>query len=350
MRRLLTVLVAALTLTACAVVPSKDVSSPSTQASESCASSKGELTTGDSELRLTVATYNVLGGSPPRQWFPQIDPAELEPMVRVPSTVAKIEHLNADVIGLQEFRPGSDSGVRLAAELSEFTFVAPVGEAVSREAVAVPILYRTDRFDLLDTGNERVTAGGQDGAWIDRNVNWVELCDRTAGRRFFVFNYHAHPRQTIEIATLRSVAIGRMVDVIERVNPGLAEPFVITGDFNARNDETRPTYRDHIRKLGRIGVVDAATISDVEASDVPRASSLNKMSAKVAGEEVGKAIRRYGLHIDYVWVPEDAKVRRWAIVSGPNVSWQEIGGSEVPVWDGIVPSDHSPVVAEVQFS
>lgn len=350
MVRLLTAILAALLLTACTGLPESRPSSASssTPPKGPCKPTGSEQRASGDALQVTVMTYNVLGGPPPPEWFPQIDPAELDPLMREPATAALIEHIDADVIGLQEYRPEGESGARLVADLAQYTWVAP-DQAAGPEAVAVPILYRTDRFDCLATGNEKVTSVGEGGSMLDRHVNWVELLDRTSGRRFFVFNYHAHPWQTPEFAAVRSTAIGRLIDVVEKVDPGLTEPFVITGDFNARNNDTRRTYRDHVRKLGKAGIVDAATIAAKDVSDVPRAASMNKMSAKVAGEFVGKVIRRNGQHIDYVWVPDGTKVRSWATISGPDVTWRKIRGKKVPVWTGIVPSDHSPVVAELRF-
>lgn len=346
MARLLAAISAVLMLTAC--TGATPLVAPATvPAKAACAAADPEPGASDEPLNLTVASYNVLGGPPPPEWFPQIDPAELDPLVREPATVALIEHLDADVLGLQEYRPEDKSGARMAADLDQYTWVAP--ESDNAEAVAVPVLFRTDRFDCLANGGEKVTSVGEHGSMLDRYVTWAELRDRDSGRRFFVFNYHAHPWQTDEFAALRSTAVGRILDVLERVNPGLAEPFVIVGDFNARNNDTRKVYRDHVHKLGKRGIVDAATIAVKDTSDIPRANSMNKMSAKIGGEYIGKAIRRNGQHIDYVWVPEATLARSWAVVSGPNATWRTINGKKVPVWTGIVPSDHSPVVAELRF-
>jgi endonuclease/exonuclease/phosphatase family metal-dependent hydrolase len=348
MPRLLTAILAALLLTACATTPAPPLP-PAAPADRICTPSDPEPAPAEETLRLTVATYNVLGGPPPPEWYPQIEPAELDPTARQPATVAKINHLDADVIGLQEYRPELESGARLAADLSQYTWVAPSDPAAGPEAVAVPILFRTDRFDCLATGNEKVTTVGENGSMLDRHVNWVELRDRTSGRRFFVFNYHAHPWQTAEFAALRSSAVDRLIDLVERVNPGFAEPFAITGDFNARNNDTRRVYGDHLRAFGKAGIVDSAAIAAKDTSDVPRAASMNKMSAKVAGEYIGKVVRRNGQHIDYVWVPEGTTVRSWATVSGPGLAWRKVRGKKVPVWTGIVASDHSPVVADLKF-
>lgn len=347
MARVLVAFLVALLLTACTAAPEwSRPTAPGAQPSTSAApGAEGE----DPPLRLKVATYNVLAGSPPPRWFPQIDPAELDPMVREPAIVAKIGHLDADVIGLQEFRPKLGASERLVADLQQYTWVVPDASG-GREAVAVPVLYRTARFDLLTKGSERLTTRGESGAFFDRYVSWVELRDHISGRRFFVFNYHAHHRQTPRFAAIRSAAIDRLIGVVEKVNPGLAEPFAIIGDFNARSNDTRKTFNDHALKLGRVGVKDAATRTERDASDVPGAASLNNMAADVAGQPVGKAIRRNGQHIDYVWVPQGARVLSWAIVSGPNVEWRTINDVEVPIWAGVLASDHSPVVAELEFA
>ena len=317
MFRLLVALVAALVLPACSILPQPlpSIVPASTSPDRTCAPTDSPVKDSDEPLELSVASYNVLGGPPPPEWFPQIDPAELDPLVREPATVALIEHIDADVVGLQEYRPEGESGIRMAADLDQYTWVAPPATE-GPEAVAVPILYRTSRFDCLASGSQKVTSVGENGSQLDRYLTWVELLDHDSGRRLFVFNHHAHPWQTEEFAAIRSAAVSRIVEAVERVNPGLTEPFLITGDFNARNNDTRKVYRDHVRKLGKAGIVDAATVAAKDASDVPRANSMNKMSARVQGEFVGKAIRRNGQHIDYVWVPEGTKVRSWATVTG----------------------------------
>lgn len=356
MRPVLTALLAALALTGCtSPLPTAEPTAARPATSAAVAPPTGDCAPADPEppvsaepLKLAVMTYNVLGGTPPSEWFPQIDPAELDPMVREPATVALIEHVDADVIGLQEYRPEEDSGAKLIADLDQYTWVSP-GPQAGPEAVSVPILYRTGRFDCLATGHEKVTSVDDPGSMLDRYVNWVRLLDHESGRTFFVFNYHAHPWQTTEFAALRSAAIDHLIEVVKQVNPGFAEPFAITGDFNARSRETRPGYRDHLRKLPKEGIVDTATLAAKDTSDIPRAASMNKMSAKVAGEYVGKVVRRNGSHIDYVWVPEGTKVRSWATVTGPDVTWRRIRGEKVPVWTGVVPSDHSPVVARLRF-
>ena len=60
-------------------------------------------------------------------------------------------------------------------------------------------------------------------------------------------------------------------------------------------------------------------------------------------------VRRNNKHVDYVWVPKGAHVSTWAVLSGPGLAWRRVDGVRVPLWTGIIPSDHSPVVADLRF-
>lgn len=302
-------------------------------------------------LDLTVMTFNVLGSDPPRSWFPLSNPRELRGVARVPAALELIRSAKPDILGLQEFRPGKRSGSALAAGLDEYSWAGPGTAATTspREQVAVPLLYRTERFDLVASGARRVSRRGSGGAYLDRYVVWAELQDKATGQRVFAFNYHAHPRQTRRYAAVRAAAVDSLIAVIREVNPGLAVPFVVTGDFNARSNETRGTFNHHLTSFAGIGVVDAAAIAEADTSDIPGADSHNRMSAPVAGRDVANVVRRNHRHIDYIWVPIGTRVENWATISGPDVEWRTVRGQLVPVWSGVPASDHSPVVATVSF-
>jgi len=301
-------------------------------------------------LDLTAMTFNVLGSNPPRDWFPLSPRRELAASARAPVALAQILTADPDILGLQEFRPSAAAGKRLVAGLEEYSWaVGTARDTAPREAVAVPLLYRTDRFELLASGRERISRRGQGGAYLDRYLVWAELRDRNTGRTLFAFNYHAHPRQSGRYAWVRSHAIDRILEVIRTVNPGLGRPFVVIGDFNARSDETRDVFAAHKTAFAGAGVVDAAAIAEADTSDVPGADSHNRLSAPVAGRDVAKVVRRNGRHIDFVWVPIGTRVTSWATVTGPGVAWRTVRGEQVPVWTGVVSSDHSPVVAELSF-
>lgn len=293
-------------------------------------------------LAVRVMSYNVLGGPVPDDWFTLIPRSEVVPITRAPATVAKVRAADPDVAAFQEFEAGSEAMNRIEQDLSDYTWLhGPAYHAM---------IVRTSRFEVLDTGEAKLNSIGEEGSYFDRYVSWARLRDRSSGRTLLVLNFHGHPWQTPEIAAIRSLAIGRLVEVLERLDPGLAEPLVLLGDFNAASTESRPVFNDHLVKLRIAGLVDTARVARKDASDVPRANSLHQMSGKVAGRWVAKVVRRAGKHIDYVWVPSGTRVDTWQVLSGPGVRWQQVRGERVPVWQGIIPSDHSPVVADVRFA
>ena len=292
-------------------------------------------------LDLRVMTYNVLGGPVPDDWFPLIARQELVPSVRAPGTVAKLRLADPDVAALQEFATGSEPAGWIERHLPAYIWLhGPDNHA---------LLVRAARFEVLATGDRRLNSTGEEGSFLDRYVDWARLRERSSGRTVLVLNVHAHPLQTPELAAVRSLAVHRLVDLVAELDPALAEPLVLLGDFNASDSETRPVFRDHLVLLRRAGLVDARTVAARDTSDVPRANSLHQLSGKVAGRYVAKVVRRSGRQIDYVWVPEGARVRTWQVLSGPGVAWRRVRGVRVPTWTGVVPSDHSPVVAELRF-
>ncbi|MDR3070898.1 MAG: hypothetical protein LBU38_07855, partial [Propionibacteriaceae bacterium] len=158
-----------------------------------------------------------------------------------------------------------------------------------------------------------------------------------------------HPWQNEQQAKIRSIAIERIVDLIRNLNPELTTPIVLLGDFNASSGEKKPIFNDHLVKLKEAGLVDTADVAKKDTSDVPKAHSLHKMSAKVDGKDTAKVVKRGNLHIDYLWVPRGTQVKTWETLSGPGIKWKKIKGEKVPTWTGIIPSDHSPIIARLSF-
>lgn len=292
-------------------------------------------------LLVRAMSYNVLGGPVPDDWFPLLPRDELVPMVRAPAAVAKVQLGDPDIVGLQEFATGTDSGSYIEAHLPGYTWL----HASDNHALMV----RTDRFTVVASGESRLNAANSDGSIFDRYADWARVRERSSGRTLLVLNVHAHPWQSLAFAGVRSLAIQRLVALIGELDPGLVEPLVLLGDFNAGSAENRPVFRDHITLLRAAGIVDAKTLAARDASDVPGAASLHQLSAKVAGVGVAKVVRRNDRHVDYVWVPRGVTVSAWQVLSGPDLAWRRVRGVRVPLWTGIIPSDHSPVLADLRF-
>ncbi|MGV8907963.1 MAG: endonuclease/exonuclease/phosphatase family protein [Propionicimonas sp.] len=277
----------------------------------------------------------------PDDWFPLIPREELVPMVRAPGVVTRVQLGDPDVAGLQEFAAGTESASYIEAHLPDYTWL----HSSDNHA----LLVRTSRFTVVERGERKLNTVNQEGSLLDRYADWARVRERSSGRTLLVLNVHAHPVQNLALAGVRSLAIQRLVTVIGELDPGLAEPLVLLGDFNASSAEKRPVFRDHLALLRTAGIVDARTLAAGDSSDVFGAASLHQMVAKVAGRDVAKVVRRNGRHVDYVWVPKGVKVSTWRVLSGPGLAWHRVQGERVPIWTGIIPSDHSPVVADLRF-
>lgn len=142
------------------------------------------------------------------------------------------ERLQPDLIGFQKFI--------LAEEVDQVMAVAPGFAALyfpgTTDVFPYPdavIAYRTDRFDLIESGeywlsptpDEPGTMGFSDGQDIPRLVAWAHLHDIEADRDLYFATTHfdaVHPHQE------KSAPL-----VLERTAPWAETmPVVITGDFN----------------------------------------------------------------------------------------------------------------------
>ena len=232
--------------------------------------------------------------------------------------VAKtIERLAPDVAGLQEALDeqveyladalpgyrwlGADRGLNGGTGLSEYT----------------PIFYRRDALIPIESGTFWLSsADGPTGVGWRRNVSrivtWARFHHRESGRRFHVFNTHL---------TLRRGQ--RQIDSAERIAGRVAalpagSAVVVTGDFNAIA-EISETW---LAATGR-GLQDAWLL---------------------AGERIGPPRTSNDFR-----PPELANPGRidWILVGGP-VRVRSVE-TIIDHDDGRYPSDHYPVVAQLQL-
>ncbi|MDR1833310.1 MAG: endonuclease/exonuclease/phosphatase family protein [Propionibacteriaceae bacterium] len=306
-----------------------------------------------SPLALTVMTYNTLTGKNDCAGCLALqkagDGAQLELSARMPGVAEKVLLEDPDIVGFQE-NEGVE-GEKLPAQylqplLPGYTWVLP--------EATVPIMVRSSLFQVLDSGivtleKDKGPCTAKDKTQA-RYVSWAKLSVAADGSTLWVFNTHGHPYDELACAKLRSQNVDKILKLMEAKNPGQAERFVLVGDFNAYSDETRKVFRDHLAKLGKVGIVDSFDLAQSDDSDVENADSASWMSAKVAGKSRVRVIRRDGRHIDYVFVKEGTQVSSWKVLAGPGVEWETISGEKVPYWPGIIPSDHNPVIAKITLS
>ncbi len=207
----------------------------------------------DEPVDLKIATYNVH--------------SELS-VSRAVADVAALAATGADVVSLQEMgsrtRRDTLRAQLVDCETCELDAYMPL---VGPEA-STPILYRSDRFELQESGSLKVSEAtyvGPEGAGPStlkaKFVNWVKLLDLQSGRTVFVLNNHAVPSvQTSDggpnfklperLALYRQHMTGLQTLVRDFSSTG-ASVFV-TGDFNV-NYRTDRVVRAAMFPYARLG-------------------------------------------------------------------------------------------------
>ncbi|RYD23261.1 MAG: endonuclease/exonuclease/phosphatase family protein [Verrucomicrobiaceae bacterium] len=266
----------------------------------------------DAPLQLRVLSFNIRyinsGDTGARTWLARRDLAS-----------QVIREDKADLIGLQEaFRTMLDDIRVRVPGYEEVGVGREDGKEVGEYAA---ILVRKDRFEVLESGTfwlsdtPDVCASCSWKNVVTRVCTWAKLKERQTGKVIHFYNTHLDH----ESQEAREKGFALIMDhLAKRRNNG--EPFVITGDLNAAEDN--PAF-DHL-KSGPLPVVDAWREKN---PSVPLAES-GTMSLFTGKRDTGK--------IDYIFIPAGTRVIDSEIVHRNR--------------DGLYPSDHYPVRATVEFS
>lgn len=220
---------------------------------------------------------------------------------------------DADFAGLQEALLGQIQD--LDARLPNYDWFGVGRDDGDTEGEFTPIFYRPDRFELLEhdtfwlSDTPEVPGSKSWDTAITRIATWGIFRDRRHGREFLVLNAHYDHLGT----EARKESSRLILEKIGEIAPDL--PVVVTGDFNTKED-TEPY------EILTGGLRDA-----YYASETPHygpGSTWNDF------REVQPGVR-----IDYIFVGPDVRVLRHGILS--------------ETMDGRFPSDHLPVLAEVEL-
>lgn len=228
---------------------------------------------------------------------------------------------DADLIGVQE---------ALAFQIDEILEAMPSYAAVGvgrndgrRAGEFAAILYRRDRLTVADAGTfwlsdtPDVVASTSWGNSITRICTWARLIDRD-GRAFWLYNLHLdHQSQP---SRERSTAL-----LLERIDARVRrdEPVIVTGDFNAGEDNPAATQLTRAAEGGAAPrFLDTFRVLHPDVTDVGTFTAF----------EFG---RTSGDKIDYVFVEPGIEVLDARIVRTAR--------------DDRYPSDHFPVVARIRW-
>lgn len=266
-----------------------------------CATSRPTITTAAAGLR--VMTFNVRLGTAddgPNRWD-----------LRRDLMVSTIAQLHPDLFGTQELY--AFQGDYLVSKLPEYRWFG-LGRLGDDRDEHMGVFYRADRLRVLQSGNFWLSDTPQKPGSISwghpypRMVTWALFQQITNGRRFYYYNTHFPYRDRDEAARTKAAR-----EILARLQALPSDiPIVLTGDFNSAPD--RP---DHVL-LGKL-LQDAWLHADTHSG--PAATFHNF---------TGTPDRR----IDWILY------RGFHARDVQTVTTRQ---------DGRYPSDHFPVVAELEW-
>ncbi|MEO3946476.1 endonuclease/exonuclease/phosphatase family protein [Gorillibacterium sp. CAU 1737] len=236
---------------------------------------------------------------------------------RYPAAARAMEEHGADFIGTQEARLFMLE--ELAALLPGYAWMGQ-GRRGGHEDEHCAIFYRTDRWELLESGDFGLSESpDQLGilSWktdYPRMCTWAKFRSLQDGTETAVFNTHLdHISEEAQVKGME--LIRERMEELSRSSAGL--PFVLTGDFNVEPDNIV------IRGLEAAGYRNAYSI--LPAGDTDQVPGMTFHDFQ--GGERGRPI-------DYIFSSPDLTVEAVQV--------------DRSYYDGRYPSDHYPVCAQLK--
>lgn len=219
-----------------------------------------------------------------------------------------------DIVGLQEVLVHQLHD--LTNSLPYYNWVGAGRDDGHQKGEYSPILYRSDKFDLIATNtfwlseNPEMPGSKSWDTSITRVVTWAKFKDRSSEKEFYFFNTHFDHRGVqarIESAKL-------LVERISEISENL--PVIVTGDFNV--NEQSEVYA--VMKEASF-IHDARYVSESE-HEGPTTSTNNWLEMR--GPET---------RIDYIFVGDNVRVLNHKILDDQ--------------YNSRFPSDHLPVLSDI---
>jgi endonuclease/exonuclease/phosphatase family metal-dependent hydrolase len=253
---------------------------------------------------LRVATYNMRYDNPGDSLNPWKQ--------RLPVIVQMIQFHNFDIFGGQELMSHQVDG--LIKELPGYAVTGVAREDGEKKGEFSHVFYKTDKFRLLKKGTFWLSetpdkpSKGWDAA-LARICSWGEFEEIATKRKFYFFNTHFDHRGAQARIESAQLILGKIKAIAG------SSPVILTGDFNFDQDS------EGFTKLKSGELKDAFTLAKIKMLHNGTFNSFNINS---------KTERR----IDHILVSSHFKPIRYGILTDS--------------YNGKFPSDHFPVVVEMQ--
>lgn len=259
------------------------------------------------KLSINVITFNIRYNNP--------NDGEHAWPNRKDNVASVIRFHQADIVGMQEALRGQIDDLQHL--LPGYRWIGVGRDDGENGGEFSPIFYRQDRFEVLDNGTfwlsetpEIIGSKSWDAA-ITRIANWAVMEDQQTQQQFLILNTHFDHRG--EQARTNSAAL--ITERVQKLSAG--RPVIITGDFNVPS--TTNAYST------MTGDFADGFLKSINPPHGPEGT----FGGFLVGDEAND--RR----IDYVFVSEAVEVLRYAALSDQ--------------WNGVYPSDHLPVMIELQL-
>jgi endonuclease/exonuclease/phosphatase family metal-dependent hydrolase len=261
-----------------------------------------ECTGEKKECNLNVASFNLRMDTPAdgkNAW------ANRKEMVK-----GLIGFHDLDVIGTQEGFKHQLDGI---LELEGYAYVGAGRDDGKDAGEHSAILYKKDRFKLLDNGDfwfsetPGVPGKGWDATCCNRICSWAKFQDKLSEKEFFVFNSH-YDHEGKAARKNSSLLLLKMIEQIAGDNPVFA-----TGDFNATPDDEPIQTIYNSAKLN-----DSYLVTRKPPYGTEGTFNAFQLDAPMKNR------------IDYIWVTPGITVKKYGALNDMQY--------------GRFPSDHFPVV------
>ncbi len=247
----------------------------------------------DAGLNLTIMSFNIRRGTAQdgrNHWIYRRDLVH-----------EVLNHYRPDALGLQEALDFQISEIRAMLPGYE---TAGIGNPGGSEGLHNSIFYDASRFVLSEEGtywfSDTPDVPGSKG-WgniIPRTCTWARLIEKDSGQAFYLYNTH------LDHISLRSRKRS-VVFLTERIHVrSFPDPFILTGDFNAR-ERSAPIQYLKGKRLLKIKpnnkAINPAPLLDTFRARYPT----HRNTATFHG------FRRYffRFRIDYIFVPSSVRIQ-----------------------------------------